>query len=92
MKGVNNVRAEMLSDVKSCAAAIFGLDAKFFIRGYARDTEPSCKSLLLNPQGQYTKFAPILFPRPDHLLRDQFLKTAKLVYVGSCLPSLNRTN
>ncbi|KAG1809479.1 hypothetical protein EV424DRAFT_1349981, partial [Suillus variegatus] len=42
---------------------------------------PSCKSLLLNPQGQYTKFAPILFPRPDHLLRDQFLKTAKLVYI-----------
>ncbi|KAG1787352.1 uncharacterized protein HD556DRAFT_1312812 [Suillus plorans] len=81
VKGVNNVRAEMLSDVKSCAAAIFGLDAKFFICGYARDTEPSCKSLLLNPQGQYTKFAPILFPRPDHLLRDQFLKTAKLVYI-----------
>ncbi|KAG1818972.1 uncharacterized protein BJ212DRAFT_1479096 [Suillus subaureus] len=81
VKGVNNVCAEMLSDVKSCAAAIFGLDAKFFIRGYAWDTEPSCKSLLLNPQGQYTKFAPILFPHPDHLLRDQFLKMAKLVYI-----------
>ncbi|KAG2159183.1 uncharacterized protein EDB93DRAFT_1245736 [Suillus bovinus] len=81
VKGINNVCAEMLSDVKSCVAAIFGLDAKFFICSYAWDTEPSCKSLLLNPQVQYTKFVPILFPHLDHLLRDQFLKTAKLVYI-----------
>ncbi|KAG1788294.1 hypothetical protein EV424DRAFT_1650751 [Suillus variegatus] len=81
VKGVNNVCAEMLSDVKSCAAAIFGLDAKFFIRGYTRNMEPACKSLLLNPQGLYTKFAPVLFPRPDRIVRDEFLKTAKLVYI-----------
>jgi hypothetical protein len=73
----------MVSDVKSCAAAIFNLDAKFFIRGYARDSEPACRALLLNPQGAYTKFAPVLFPRPEHLFRDDFLKTSKLVYVGS---------
>ncbi|KAG1766127.1 hypothetical protein EV702DRAFT_1204294 [Suillus placidus] len=67
VKGINSVRAEMVSDVKSCAAAIFNLDAKFFIRGYARDSEPACRALLLNPQGAYTKFAPVLFPRPEHL-------------------------
>ncbi|KAG2153245.1 hypothetical protein DEU56DRAFT_955177 [Suillus clintonianus] len=81
VKGINSVRAEMVSDVKSCAAAIFGLDAKFFIRGYARDSEPACRALLLNPQGAYTKFAPVLFPRPDHMSRDDFLKTSKLVYI-----------
>ncbi|KAG1898173.1 uncharacterized protein F5891DRAFT_982072 [Suillus fuscotomentosus] len=80
VKGVNNVHAEMLLDVKSCAAAIFGLDAKFFIQGYTQDMEPACKSLLFNPQGLYTKFALVLFPRPDHIVRDEFLKTAKLVY------------
>ncbi|KIK42228.1 hypothetical protein CY34DRAFT_12491 [Suillus luteus UH-Slu-Lm8-n1] len=81
VKGINSVRAEMVSDVKSCAAAIFNLDAKFFIRGYARDSEPACRALLLNPQGAYTKFAPVLFPRPEHLFRDDFLKTSKLVFI-----------
>ncbi|KAG1777965.1 hypothetical protein EV702DRAFT_1196766 [Suillus placidus] len=81
VKGINSVCTEMVSDVKSCAAAIFNLDAKFFIRGYARDSEPACRTLLLNPQGAYTKFAPVLFPRPEHLFRDDFLKTSKLVYI-----------
>ncbi|KAG1769123.1 hypothetical protein EV702DRAFT_1049792 [Suillus placidus] len=81
VKGVNSVRAEMVSDVKLCAAAIFNLDAKFFIRGHARDSEPACCALLLNPQGAYTKFAPILFPHPDRISRDDFLKTSKLIYV-----------
>ncbi|KAG1776117.1 hypothetical protein EV702DRAFT_1198729 [Suillus placidus] len=78
---VNSVRAEMVSDIKLCAAAIFNLDAKFFIRGHARDSEPACHALLLNPQGAYTKFAPILFPHPDRISRDDFLKTSKLIYV-----------
>ncbi|KAG1799035.1 uncharacterized protein HD556DRAFT_1305872 [Suillus plorans] len=81
VKGLNSVRAEMVSDVKSCAAAIFNLDAKFFIRGYARDLEPACRTLLLNPQGAYTKFAPVLFPHPDRVSRDDFFKTSKLVYI-----------
>ncbi|KAG1787064.1 uncharacterized protein HD556DRAFT_1449118 [Suillus plorans] len=81
VKGINSVRAEMVSDVKSCAAAIFNLDAKFFIRGYARDLEPACRTLLLNPQGAYTKFAPVLFPHPDRVSREDFFKTSKLVYI-----------
>ncbi|KAG2036683.1 hypothetical protein BDR03DRAFT_1011430 [Suillus americanus] len=32
-------------------------------------------------EGAYTKFAPVLFPRPDHMSRDDFLKTSKLVYI-----------
>ncbi|KAG1793249.1 uncharacterized protein HD556DRAFT_1443678 [Suillus plorans] len=61
VKGVNSVRAEMVSDVKSCAAAIFNLDAKFFIRGYARDLEPACRALLLNPQDDFFKTSKLVY-------------------------------
>ncbi|KAG1897933.1 uncharacterized protein F5891DRAFT_982139 [Suillus fuscotomentosus] len=81
VKGVNSVHAEMVSDVKSCTATIFNLNAKFFIQVYARDLEPACCALLLNPQGAYTKFALVLFPRPDRVSRDDFFKTSKLVYI-----------
>jgi len=77
----------MVSDIKSCAAIIFGLDAKFFVRGYARDEEPACRTLLLSPTGGYTKFAPVLFPRQDCIVRNDFLKTAKLVCVCRSLLS-----
>lgn len=83
VKGINSVHAKMVSNVKSCAAAIFNLNAKFFIRGYAQDSEPACRALLLNPQGAYIKFAPILFPHPDRISWDDFLKTSKLIYVCS---------
>ncbi|KAG1844859.1 hypothetical protein F4604DRAFT_1937270 [Suillus subluteus] len=35
-KGVGNVRSEMVSDIKSCTGAIFGLNPEFFLRGYDR--------------------------------------------------------
>lgn len=71
----------MASDVKSCASAIFGLNASIFIRGYKRNEDPNCRPLLLSPHGEYTKFAPVLFPRPDNPVPHQLLKTAKLVQV-----------
>ncbi|KAG1901608.1 uncharacterized protein F5891DRAFT_1187479 [Suillus fuscotomentosus] len=37
--------------------------------------------MLVNPHGEYTKFAPILFLHPEHPNKDKFLKTAKLVRV-----------
>ncbi|KAG1865547.1 hypothetical protein DFJ58DRAFT_838653 [Suillus subalutaceus] len=80
-RGVSNARSEMASDVKSCASAIFGLNASIFIRGYKRNEDPNCRPLLLSPHGEYTKFAPVLFPRPDNPVPHQLLKTAKLVQV-----------
>ncbi|KAG1870705.1 hypothetical protein DFJ58DRAFT_837427 [Suillus subalutaceus] len=65
-RGVSNAHSEMASDVKSCASAIFGLNASIFIRGYKRNEDPNCRPLLLSPHGEYTKFAPVLFPRPDN--------------------------
>ncbi|KAG1719431.1 hypothetical protein EDB19DRAFT_1918920 [Suillus lakei] len=61
VKGINSVRAEMVSDVKLCAAAIFALGAKFFIRGYARDSEPACRALLLNPQDNFLKTSKLVY-------------------------------
>jgi hypothetical protein len=81
--GVTNVRSEMVSDVKSCAAAIFGLNPTFFSRGYQRFTEPACRAFLVGPNDKYMKYAPVLFPRPDDLKPEDFLKTAKLVRVRS---------
>ncbi|KAG2741160.1 hypothetical protein P692DRAFT_201871848 [Suillus brevipes Sb2] len=80
-KGVSGIRSEMVSDVKSCAGAIFGLNPEFFVRGYPRDTQPECRVLLVNPHGEHTKFAPILFLHPERPNKDEFLKTAKLVRV-----------
>ncbi|KAF9230169.1 hypothetical protein BU15DRAFT_83960 [Melanogaster broomeanus] len=80
--GVTNIRSEMASDVKSCAAAIFGLNPTFFSRGYQRFTDLTCRALLVGPNDKYTKYAPILFPRPEGDLKpEDFLKTAKLVQV-----------
>ncbi|KAG1740037.1 hypothetical protein EDB19DRAFT_1908633 [Suillus lakei] len=81
LRGISNARSEMASDVKSCASAIFGLNASIFIRGYKRNEDPNCRPLLLSPHGEYTKFAPVLFPRPDNPVPHQLLKTAKLVQV-----------
>ncbi|KAG2145012.1 hypothetical protein BD769DRAFT_1382845 [Suillus cothurnatus] len=80
-RGVSNARSEMASNVKSCASAIFGLNASIFIRGYKQNEDPYCHPLLLSPHGEYTKFAPVLFPRPDNPVPHQLLKTAKLVQV-----------
>src|SRR5258708_4285753 len=55
----------------------------FSMHGRNRISEPACCALLLSPQGAYTKFAPVLFPHPDHLSQDNFLKMSKLIYVGS---------
>ncbi|KAG1885302.1 uncharacterized protein F5891DRAFT_1202031 [Suillus fuscotomentosus] len=80
-KGVSGIRSEMVSDIKSCAGAIFRLKSEFFVRGYPRDTQPECRTLLVNPHGEYTKFAPVLFLHPERPNKDEFLKTAKLVRV-----------
>ncbi|KAG1899029.1 uncharacterized protein F5891DRAFT_1190207 [Suillus fuscotomentosus] len=80
-KGVSGIRSEMVSDVKSCAGAIFRLKSEFFVRGYPRDTQPECRTLLVNPHGEYTKFAPVLFLHPERPNKDEFLETAKLVRV-----------
>ncbi|KAG1897468.1 uncharacterized protein F5891DRAFT_1191929 [Suillus fuscotomentosus] len=80
-RGVSNTRSEMASDIKSCAGAIFGLNANIFIRGYKRNEDPNCRPLLLSPHGEYTKFAPVLFPRPDKLVPYEMLKTATLMQV-----------
>jgi hypothetical protein len=73
----------MVSDVKSCAGAIFGLNPEFFVRGYPHNTQPECHVLLVNPHGEHTKFAPILFLHPERPNKDEFLKTAKLVQVSA---------
>ncbi|KAG1898397.1 uncharacterized protein F5891DRAFT_981809 [Suillus fuscotomentosus] len=78
-KDVSGIHSEMVSDVKSCAGAIFGLNPEFFVRGYPHDTQPECCTMLVNPRGEYTKFTPILFLHPECLNKDEFLKTAKLV-------------
>ena len=75
----------MVSDVKSCAGAIFGLNANIFIRGYKRNEDSNCRSLLLSPHGEYTKFAPVLFPRPENPVPNLIFKTATLVQVCSLL-------
>ncbi|KAG2155309.1 uncharacterized protein EDB93DRAFT_1247794 [Suillus bovinus] len=37
--------------------------------------------MLVNPHGEYTKFAPVLFLHPEHPNKDKFLKMAKFVRV-----------
>jgi hypothetical protein len=71
----------MVSDVKSCAGAIFGLKSEFFVQGYPCDAQPECQTLLVNPHSKYTKFALVLFLHPEHPNKDEFLKMAKLVWV-----------
>ncbi|KAI5983587.1 hypothetical protein EDD15DRAFT_2361155 [Pisolithus albus] len=77
--GVQSLRSEMVSDIKSMAGAVFGLPADFFLRSCNRFEELRCRQLLLSPTGKYTKFAPCLFPDPDNLKSIDFLKTALLV-------------
>ncbi|KAG1797984.1 hypothetical protein EV424DRAFT_1352643 [Suillus variegatus] len=48
---------------------------------YKRSTESKCCTLLVNPSGAYTKFAPVLFPDPEKPSSQTFLKTAKLVQI-----------
>ncbi|KAF8834125.1 hypothetical protein BDN67DRAFT_985543 [Paxillus ammoniavirescens] len=80
--GVTNIRSEMASDVKSCTAAIFGLNPTFFSRGYQQFVDLTCHALLVGPNDKYTKYAPILFPHPEGDLKPEgFLKTAKLIRV-----------
>ncbi|KAG2063862.1 hypothetical protein BDR04DRAFT_1185501 [Suillus decipiens] len=67
-KGVSGIHSEMVSDVKSCA-------------GYPCDTQPECRTLLVNPHSKYTKFVLVLFLHPERPNKDEFLKTAKLVWV-----------
>ncbi|KAG0696478.1 hypothetical protein DFH29DRAFT_1004497 [Suillus ampliporus] len=80
-KGINSVRSEMLSDVKSCAGSIFGMSSDIFFPGYNRHEEQQCSSLIVNPAGLHTKFAPVLFPHPEKSMVSDFLKTAALVKV-----------
>jgi hypothetical protein len=73
----------MVSDVKSCAGAIFGLNPEFFVQGFARETQAECRILLVDPEGGYMKFAPVLFlhaerPSPHG---GGFLKSSRLVRV-----------
>ncbi|KAG1859329.1 hypothetical protein DFJ58DRAFT_726356 [Suillus subalutaceus] len=42
---------------------------------------PGCRALLLSPHGDYTKFAPVLFPTPEKPVPNEMLKSAKLVQV-----------
>ncbi|KAG1787538.1 uncharacterized protein HD556DRAFT_1448728 [Suillus plorans] len=71
----------MVSDIKTCAGAIFGLNPEFFLRGYDRGSQEECRLLICSPHGSYTKFAPVLFPRPNSLLPNDFLKSAVLVKI-----------
>ncbi|KAG8221793.1 hypothetical protein J3R82DRAFT_2121 [Butyriboletus roseoflavus] len=72
------IHSESVSDVKGSARSIFGLNAKFFIRGYSWFDKPRCQELLLDANAKYTKFTPVLFPDPNNLCKDLFLKTASL--------------
>jgi len=72
----------MVSDIKGCCAAIFGLQADWFVRGYAREKQTGCWDLLVNPHGAYTKFAPFLFPSDKNGDLSAFLKTAVLANVS----------
>ena len=83
--GVQTSCSESVSDVKGSAAGIFGLSGDFLVRGYSRIDEPQCRELLLGPNGKYTKFAPVLFPNPKNMLKDEFLKAATLVKVCNSL-------
>ncbi|KAG1822075.1 uncharacterized protein BJ212DRAFT_1297314 [Suillus subaureus] len=67
-RGVSNAHSKMASDIKSCPGAIFGFNASIFIWGYKQNEDPDCCPLLLSPHGEYTKFAPVLFPIPDKLV------------------------
>ncbi|KAG1834041.1 hypothetical protein DFJ58DRAFT_735918 [Suillus subalutaceus] len=78
-KGVGNVHSKMVSDIKTCARAIFGLNPEFFLRGYDQGMQEECRILIRSPHGSYTKFAPVLFPCPNSLLPNNFLKSAVLV-------------
>ncbi|KIM53024.1 hypothetical protein SCLCIDRAFT_139885, partial [Scleroderma citrinum Foug A] len=80
-KGINGVCSEMVSDIKGCAAAICGLQADWFVRGYAWEKQTECRDLLVNPRGTYTKFAPFLFLNDKNGDITAFLKTAVLVNV-----------
>ncbi|KAG1888188.1 hypothetical protein F4604DRAFT_1916112 [Suillus subluteus] len=80
-KGVGNVRSEMVSDIKTCAGAIFGLNPEFFLQGYDRGMQEECCILIRSPHGSYTRFAPVLFPCPNSLLPNDFLKSAVLVKI-----------
>ncbi|KAG1883636.1 hypothetical protein F4604DRAFT_1920146 [Suillus subluteus] len=80
-RGVSNARSEMASDVKACAGAILSLNTNIFIWGYKQHEDPRCRALLLSPHGDYTKFAPVLFPTPEKPVPNEMLKSAKLVQV-----------
>lgn len=84
-KGINGVCSEMVSDIKGCAAAIYGLQADWFVRGYAWEKQTECRDLLVNPRGTYTKFAPFLFLNDKNGDITAFLKTAVLVNVSLTL-------
>ncbi|KAG8221459.1 hypothetical protein J3R82DRAFT_1665 [Butyriboletus roseoflavus] len=79
--GVQTICSESVSDVKGSAGSIFGLNAEFFIQGYSRFDESRCQELLLGANGKYTKFALVLFPDPNNLCKDLFLKTASLAKI-----------
>jgi len=76
----------MVSDVKACASTIFGLNSNIFIRGYKQNEDPDCRALLLSPHGEYTKFAPVLFPKQKVAVPNEILKTATLVQACPLLP------
>jgi hypothetical protein len=73
----------MVSDVKSCAGAIFGLNPEFFVQGFAHETQAECHVLLVDPEGGYMKFAPVLFLHAEHPspCGGGFLKSSRLVQV-----------
>ncbi|KAI5982865.1 hypothetical protein EDD15DRAFT_2377080 [Pisolithus albus] len=79
--GIQCVRSEMVSDVKSTGGAVFGLPGEFFLRNFNRFEEPRCRQLLLSPHQKYTKFAPCLFPNMSSSEHFSFLKTSLLVQV-----------
>ncbi|KIK77161.1 hypothetical protein PAXRUDRAFT_36826 [Paxillus rubicundulus Ve08.2h10] len=79
--GISGVHSEMVSDIKTCAATIFGLNAEFFIGGHDQFSQPECCALILSSANSYTKFAPVLFPDGDTGNLDNMLKTSKMVQV-----------
>ena len=80
-KGVGNVHSEMVSNIKATAGAIFGLPSEYFVCNFPWDSQAECRSLVVNPHGKHTKFAPVLFPNPKDMQPAMFLKSAKLVKV-----------
>ena len=81
------MRSESVSEVKNSAPAIFKLNPDLFARGYPRQESNECRALLVNHKGQYTKFAPILYPDPKNISADSqdFLKTAVLIKVSTLM-------